>query len=294
MTDMSDLSVPQPVEFRLTTKDYQRISQLAYERFGVDLRNGKRELVSARLAKLLRKTEFRSVDEFYQHVLADQSGESLIKLINALTTNHTSFFREAAHFELLRTQIVPELCSRSKIEVWSAAAATGEEIYSIAICLLEQLGAAGYQKVHILGSDISTKALATADTGAYSADRLQGLSGDLVRRYFLRGRNSWEGWYKIRPEVRKLVALTRLNLIDEYSHPSSYSVIFCRNVLIYFDQPTQKRVVERMIRFLEPGGYLFTGHAESLGGLDHGLEYMQPAVYRRPLSGLRPERRSDK
>jgi chemotaxis protein methyltransferase CheR len=199
VTDISGLITPQPVDLRLTTEDYQGISQLAYERFGIDLRNGKRELVSARIAKLLRKTEFRSVDELYRHVLADQSGESLIKLINALTTNYTSFFREAAHFELLRTQIVPELCSRSKIEVWSAAAATGEEIYSIALCLLEQLGAAGYQKVHILGSDISTKALGTAEAGTYSADRLHGLSGDLIRRYFLRGRNAMAGMVQDSP-----------------------------------------------------------------------------------------------
>ncbi len=268
----------------LKAREFAKIRQLAYDTFGLDLRAGKETLVSARLGKHIRQSGCRSFDEYYQHVVEDSTGEALIHLIDALTTNHTSFFREPAHFDLLRRTFLPEWKNRGSIDIWTAACSTGEEPYSIAMCILEELGPVAPGKVRILATDISTRVLAAAEKGIYPAERFEGLSAMQLRRYWLRGECGWAGSYRAKKEVRALIEFRRVNLLEQVSQIGRFPLIFCRNVMIYFDKPTQQRVVERLAGCLEPGGYLLTGHAESLTGIEHGLQYVQPAVYRKAPS----------
>jgi chemotaxis protein methyltransferase CheR len=268
----------------LTAREFEQFRRLAYEKFGLDLRNGKETLVSARLGKKIRELNFRSFQEYYHHVLEDRTGEALIALIDALTTNHTSFFREPAHFEFLRQTILPGLRERDRIAIWSAACSTGEEPYSIAFGLLEELGEAALAKIRILATDISTRVLANAQRGAYPTERFDGIPAHQLRRYLLRGEQRFKDWYRVKPEVRAVVEFRRLNLVERFSHLGPFPVIFCRNVMIYFDKPTQQDLVKRLAGCLEPGGYLLIGHAESLNGVDHPLRYVRPAIYRKPES----------
>ncbi|HUI57590.1 MAG TPA: protein-glutamate O-methyltransferase CheR [Bryobacteraceae bacterium] len=265
----------------LSAREFEQIRRLAHEKVGLDLRDGKETLVSARLGKKMRELHFRTFQEYYRYVVEDKTGEALTGLIDALTTNHTSFFREPAHFEFLRRTILPDLRRRERIAMWSAACSTGEEPYSLAFCLLEELGEAALRRIRILATDISTRVLATAQRGAYPADRFEGIAAQQLRQHLLRGEQRCQGWYRVKPEVRAMVEFRRLNLMEGFAHLGHFSVIFCRNVMIYFDRPTQQNLVNRLAGSLEPGGYLLIGHAESLNGVDHPLQYMQPAVYRK-------------
>jgi len=265
----------------LRAREFARIRQLAYDTFGLDLRAGKETLVSTRLGGQIRKLGCRSFEEYYQHVVADSTGESLTSLIDALTTNHTSFFREPAHFDFLRRTFLREWNNRGTIGIWSAACSSGEEPYSIAMCLLEALGPAASEKVRILATDISTRALAKARQGIYPAERFEGLPSLQLRKFWLRGEGDWAGCYRAKKEVRALVEFRRLNLLESAPQVGHFPLIFCRNVMIYFNKPTQQRVVERLAGCLEPGGYLLTGHAESLSRIEHTLRYVEPAVYRK-------------
>lgn len=267
----------------LKAHEFQRICELAYKRFGLHLHAGKEKLVSARLGKLLRAGGFRSFDAYYEHVVADRSGAALTSMIDCLTTNHTSFLREPEHFRVLTGRILPEYRDREALRVWSAACSTGEEPYSIAIMLLEALGRSPKPRIDILATDISTRALEIARHATYTRDRLAGLPGDLRARYF--SQRAKEVTYSLRKEVSSLVRFERRNLMEPFPSASSYSVIFCRNVMIYFDRDTRSGLVRRLRDCLEPGGYLLVGHAESLIGTEHELTYVQPAVYRRPVAG---------
>jgi chemotaxis protein methyltransferase CheR len=243
--------------------------------------------VSTRLAKQIRQSGHGSFNAYYQHVVGDRTGQALVSLINALTTNHTSFFREQAHFEFMRDTFLPEHKDRQHIDIWSAACSSGEEPYTIAMCLAEELGPAVYEKVRIIATDISTQVLTKADRGVYPAERFEGVSDIRLRKFWLRGEGDWAGWYRVKKDLRALVKFQRFNLLGTESDPGRFQLIFCRNVMIYFDKPTQQRVVQRLAGCLDPGGYLFTGHSESLTGIDHGLEYIKPAIYHKAGGGKR-------
>lgn len=269
----------------LTPHEFDQFRKLAYEKAGIDLRSGKEQLVSARLGRRMRALGIRSYKEYYRHVQEDKSGEALIAMIDALTTNHTSFFREIAHFEFLRKTILPGIRRRNQISIWCAASSTGEEPYSIAFSVLDELGLEALPRLQITATDISTRVLGVAKRGAYPADRFRDFPPEQLRNYLLRGEGQWNSWYLVKKEIRAAVAFNRLNLMDDFTHASAFPVIFCRNVMIYFDRPTQEGVIRRMTHFLEPGGYLLIGHAESLNGVNHSLQYIRPAVYRKPESG---------
>ncbi|HUE01803.1 MAG TPA: protein-glutamate O-methyltransferase CheR, partial [Bryobacteraceae bacterium] len=254
---------------KLKPHEFDAIRRLAYEKFGLDLRKGKEELVAARLGKRMREGGFGSFDEYYRHVVGDASGEALVGMIDSLATNHTSFLREAAPFEFLRENVWPGLRERLRIELWSAACSTGEEPYTLAFSLFEQLGAQAFKKVRILATDISTKALDAAHRAVYPAERFSTMPPAWLRQFLLRGEGRWKGSYRIKPEVRSQVEFARLNLVESFSQRSLFPVILCRNVMIYFDKVTQEGVVNRLASCLEPGGYLLIGHAESLTGIKH-------------------------
>lgn len=271
---------------RLKPAEFEAIRRLAYDKFGLDLRNGKEELVTARLGKKMREGGFHSFQDYYQQVVGDSSGKELVEMIDALATNHTSFLREAVHFDFLREKIMPGLRERPRVDVWSAACSTGEEPYTLAFTFCDQWGADAPRKVHIRASDISTKALAAAKNAVYPAERFSAFPPAWLRRFLLLGEARWKGWYRVKPEVRSMLEFERLNLVESFSQRSLFPVIFCRNVMIYFDKATQEGVVGRLAACLEPGGHLFIGHAESLTGVRHELTYVQPAIYRKPNAGI--------
>jgi chemotaxis protein methyltransferase CheR len=274
-------SLPPDVSPRLAPREFKQIRQLAYRSFGLDLKAGKEELVSARLRQLVREGGFGSFDGYYRSVVGDITGVSLAAMIDALATNHTAFFREPDHFDFLRREVLPALAGRRSVELWSAACSTGEEVWTLAIVLNESLPG---QSHRIHATDISRKALAFASRGQYPGERCQGLSADLLSRYFLAEGRPPEAW-RVTPALRNIAAFRRLNLIEPYSWPQPFPIVFCRNVMIYFDRSTQERVIGGLTGHLEPGGYLFVGHAESLTRVSHSLEYVRPAVYRKPGGG---------
>ena len=274
----------------LTPSEFEKIRRMAYETCGLDLKPGKQALVAARLGKYLRNASFRTFEEYCRHVEQDTTGEALTAMMDALTTNYTSFFREPAHFEFLG-RIWPELRGRDGLQLWSAACATGEEPYSIAMTLLELSGAAS-PPPRLLATDISTRALAVAQDGIYGAEKLQPVRRDWFAKYFLRGEGPRKGCYQVTPAVRSAVEFRRFNLIESPLPAGAFQVVFCRNVMIYFDKPTQERVIKRLAQTIEPGGYLFIGHAESLAGIDHPFSYVRPAIYRKKSSGWPPPGRS--
>ena len=272
----------------LTAGEFEQLRGLAYEKFGLDLRQGKEHLVAARLGKIIRENKLGSFQDFLHYVREDSTGQALISMINALTTNHTSFFRERAHFDFLKCVVLPALRGRQRLDLWSAACSSGEEPYSIAFFLLEHAG--WLPRIRILATDISTRALEQAAGGVYPAERLANVPAAMVRNFLLRGEGSAAGFYRVKPRVRELVEFRRANLIEPPPKIGPFPVIFCRNVMIYFDKPTQERVANGLAQCLEPGGWLLVGHAESLSGVRHELEYVQPAVYRKPAAGERSRR----
>ena len=261
----------------LAPQEFEQIRALAYRTFGLDLKTGKEELVSARLRKLVRGGGFHSFHDYYRNIVQDRTGASLLAMIDALATNHTAFLREPDHFQFLRDHVVPALSPRDPIDVWCAACSTGEEVWTLAMVLNEALP---HRRVSIKASDISNKALGFAQRAVYSVERCHGLSASWLSRYFAaEGRPPVS--YQIAPALRAQAAFRRVNLIESYSWPHPFPIIFCRNVMIYFDRQTQERVIAGLSRHLEPGGYLFVGHAESLTRVAHSLEYVRPAVYRK-------------
>jgi chemotaxis protein methyltransferase CheR len=262
--------------------EFEKISRLAYEHFGVDLRQGKQALVEARIGKKLRELGMTSFQVYYDYVKADSTGQALTSMVDVLTTNHTSFFREPRHFDLLRHTIFPTLRNRSQIHIWSAACSSGEEPYSIALSLLEESREEALAKVKIRATDISTRVLDIGKKGVYAADRLKDVPVPILQRYMLKGQNTAANSFRFKNEVRAMIAFEHCNLMQPLHEDYRCSVIFCRNIMIYFDKPTQQDLVHRLSHHLEDGGYLFIGHSESLNAIAHGLEYVSPATYRKP------------
>ena len=269
----------------LTDRTFEKIRKLIYEKAGIDLRQGKQTLVAARLGKKLRESGLKDYDAYLDSVLADKTGESMIALIDALTTNYTSFLREPQHFQFLRDEILPAVAHRGKFDIWCAAASTGEEPYSLAFTMLDVLGPTAAAQVRILATDISTRALATATQGIYPADRLAGAPREWLSRYMSPGQGKFQGFYQARSAVRRMIHFRRLNLIEPFTHSGTFPLISCRNVMIYFDKATQQDLVNRMTNHLEPAGHLFIGHAESLSGIHHSLRFIAPAIYQRQTGG---------
>ena len=276
----------------LHPQEFARISQLIYDHCGLDLRHGKETLVAARLGKKLRELRMTSFQQYYEYVTKDGSGAAMAGMVDHLTTNHTSFFREARHFDFLAKTIYPTFKTHAQIHIWSAACSTGEEPYSIAMSLLEEAGADAAAKVRIKATDISTRVLEKARRGTYEAERFGGIPVELLQRYLLKGRDKFEGRFRFKESVRSMIDFAHLNLMDALPESYRCSVIFCRNIMIYFDKPTQESLVRRLAERLEDGGYLFIGHSESLNGISHGFEYVSPATYRKPV--LFPSRKTSR
>jgi chemotaxis protein methyltransferase CheR len=267
--------------------EFDFIRGLVYERSRISLSPDKRQLVSARLGKRLRATNLSSVGEYCRLLQAPGADEELANLIDAISTNHTFFFREVAHFDFLREKVLPEMLERARAErwgkfhVWSAACSSGEEPYSIAITLAECLPTWSWQ---VEATDISRRVLARGAAAVYSSETVERLPRETLRNHFQRGFGPQEGNYRVKRTLRDRVSFHHLNLLQgELPFRDPFHVIFCRNVMIYFDRPTQEELVLRLASRLVPGGYLFVGHSESLTHMRHSLQAVRPAVYRKPL-----------
>ncbi|HWA85551.1 MAG TPA: protein-glutamate O-methyltransferase CheR [Opitutus sp.] len=268
--------------------EFEFIRTLVYDRSRIHLGPEKRELVSARLGKRLRAARLATVGEYCELLRSPGADEEISHLIDAISTNHTFFFRENAHFDFLREVALPELLAKrqarrwARLNVWSAACSSGEEPYSIAMILDENLGATGWPW-RVEATDISHRVLARATAGIYRDDVVQKLPAGYAQRYFQRGFGPQEGNQRVKPALRNAVAFGQLNLLEgQPASPEPFQVIFCRNVMIYFDRPTQQQLVNKLARHLVPGGYLLVGHSESLTGIKHSLQTIRPAVYRLP------------
>jgi chemotaxis protein methyltransferase CheR len=286
------------IDDNLTEGEFRLVSELVYRHCGIDLHEGKRDLVRARLAKRVRSSGAASIAEYLESVRSDPTGREFGHLIDAISTNLTSFFRESSHFDHLRQSLVPALVSRrrsdraGRIRAWSAACSTGEEPYSIAMTLLDALGDAPGWDVKVLATDISRDVLRRARAGAYDGTRLGSVPPALRSKYFRRAPNAGREQggesgrqpagappFVVSERLRQAVVFNYLNLMDPWPFRGPFDFIFCRNVMIYFDKPTQERLVGRFWEVLAPGGLLFTGHSESLTGVAHRFRYVMPTVY---------------
>ena len=276
----------------LADADFRRVADVLKRHAGIHLADDKRELVRSRLAKRLRALGYSSYRQYLEdHVVpADRSGQTggeFVHFVDVLSTNLTSFYREPAHFDYLRRHVLPGVLARSggRVRGWCAAASTGEEPYCLAMTCLEAAREHGVAKpdVKVLSTDICTKVLAEASAGVYAEPRAKAVNPALRGRYW-EPRRLPDGMPAIAAgrELRDACVFRRLNLMDRPPFRGPLDFIFCRNVMIYFDRPTRESLVGRLLNVLAPGGYLFTGHSESLTGTSHALRQVQAAVYQKP------------
>jgi chemotaxis protein methyltransferase CheR len=246
-------------EFEFGKADFERVRSLIYARAGINLHAGKHAMVYSRLSRRLRETGHRSFSQFLDALERANDAMQWQEFVNCLTTNLTAFFREDHHFAVLAEELNAR--SASPVRIWCNAASTGEEPYSLAMTVIETLGSGA--NASILATDIDTKVLATASQGIYGADS-RGLDADRLRAHFLRGKGANAGKIRIKPGVARLVDFRTFNLMDaRWSFAEPFDIVFCRNVMIYFDGETQRRVLERIREVMRPGGVLFVGHSEN-------------------------------
>ncbi|ADH85365.1 CheR family methyltransferase [Desulfurivibrio alkaliphilus] len=270
----------------ISDREFSLIRNLVYERFGINLTEQKRSLVVGRLQKLLRTEGYQTFQEYHEALVADTSGAALDKLINRISTNYTYFNREQAHFDFFHQEVLPALINRQRanreqdLRIWSAGCSSGEEPYYLNILMMEQLGGEyAAWRAGVLATDISDQALCKARRGLYEDDQVSRLPLLLRNKYFDRQPN---GSWQARENLRREVTFRRFNLMNrQFCFKKGFQVIFCRNVMIYFDTATRQALVRRFHHCLEPGGYLFIGHSETLGREQSDFQYLMPAVYRR-------------
>jgi chemotaxis protein methyltransferase CheR len=272
----------------ISEAEFRQISDLVYQHCRINLHDGKKELVRARLAKQMRNGGFSRMSDYLDHVLGDASGEEFTLLIDSLSTNLTSFFRESAHFDHLKEKFLPALAARKRkqgnqrILAWSAGCSSGEEPYSLAMLLNQELPAQEGWDVRMLATDISTRVLESAQRGQYPESRVQSIPPAMRAKHLEISRVDGNKIYTVNSFLRGMIRFRHLNLMDAWPFKGPFDFIFCRNVMIYFDKPTQEKLVGRYYEVLQPGGLLFTGHSESLTGVNHRFRYVEPTIYARP------------
>jgi chemotaxis protein methyltransferase CheR len=262
----------------LTANQYHSIQHCLYDTCGIKIGDGKQDFVKSRLSKRLTALRIETYDAYLNFAQSDPFEFS--KMIDALTTNKTNFFREIQHFDFLNREVLPNHNS-NKLRIWSAACSSGEEPYSIAIALSENIPNINRYDAKILGTDISTKVLGIAKHGEYSEAILSDVPAALRQKYFRPVKPKPDRSFMVNDDLKRMVRLARINLLGDWKMSGPFDVIFCRNVMIYFDKETQTRLVNRFYDLLAPGGYLFVGHAESLDRASIPFKYIQPAVYQK-------------
>ena len=270
---------------KIGDKDFVRFCDFVYQRCGITLSDNKRDLVHSRLAKRLRSLGLDSYEEYFDLLYNGRDNEQeIVNLLDAISTNVTFFFREDKHFDFLVDTVIPVLesskkrGSERKIRIWSAGCSTGEEPYSLVITFAENMTLENWD-FRILATDISTNVLSHARKGVYEQERLRNVSGTLMKKYFTGSRDGSR--FQVNQKLASSIKFARLNLMHDFPFRGRFDCIFCRNVMIYFDRPTQEQLVNKFSSFLNPGGYLMIGHSESLTNVKHDLTYVQPSLYRK-------------
>jgi chemotaxis protein methyltransferase CheR len=263
-------------EFDFTRSDFERVRALIYQRAGISLADSKQEMVYSRLARRLRATGIVSFATYLDELDAGRMQHEWESFTNALTTNLTSFFREAHHFPLLAEHA---LRARGPLTIWCSASSTGEEPYSIAMTLCEAFNTLA-PPVQIIATDIDTNVLATAANGIYGLERIDKLAPERIKRFFMRGKGAQEGMARVRPELRQLVTFRHLNLLSgSWQLAGQFDAIFCRNVMIYFDKATQRKILARFVPLMKPDALLFAGHSENFLYVSESLRLRGKTVY---------------
>ena len=253
-------STMQGREFGWTDADFDRVQSMIYRRAGISLHDGKHAMVYSRLSRRLRETGYQTFRDYLEWLESADSPEWQ-EFVNALTTNLTSFFRESHHFEVF-ANLLKSKPNGTSWRVWCSAASTGEEPYSIVMTAMEALGSS--PKFSLVASDIDSKVLASAERGVYRLDGMKGIDAGRMHRFFLRGKAGNEGMVRIKPDLGRLIEFLIVNLIrDDWPFNNPFDVVFCRNVMIYFDAQTQRQDLERIFKVMKPGALLFVGHAEN-------------------------------
>jgi chemotaxis protein methyltransferase CheR len=263
---------------------FQKFSALVYEKTGIFLKPEKKELLNARLGKRLRATGIASFKEYYAHVIHDRSGAELVHLIDSVSTNFTSFFRENAHFEILSTTVLPAFVKEGRgknkdILLWSSASSSGEEPYTMAMVVEDFVSHHPGMRYRIMATDISTRVLTQAKSGVYAEERVAKVPKPFLKKYFQKGVGNSDGLVKVKEDLRRKVQFDHFNLMDDFPWREAVDVIFCRNVMIYFNRETQQELVRKFHQALTPGGYLFIGHSESISGLRHDFTQIDATAY---------------
>ncbi len=260
----------------LSKRSFDAISNLFHEVSGIRLTEAKRALVTGRLSKLAHAAGATNLDTYVADLLAGRYPDDMGKVIDRLTTNETYFFREPKHFEFVASYLARRSRSAGELRVWSAASSSGEEAYSLAMLLADKMGPQGWQ---IIGTDLSTEMVATARRGLYTMERARNVSKDYLRRFCLKGHGEHEGHLLVSRDLRQRVHFECANLTQTLPEIGEFELVFLRNVLIYFDTPGKADIVRRVMGRLRRDGFLFTGHAESIGNLGLSLKSIAPAVY---------------
>ncbi|MEM8567621.1 MAG: protein-glutamate O-methyltransferase [Bacteroidota bacterium] len=271
----------------LTQDDFGRFSAYVYQQCGINLTAPKRILLEGRLQKRLAFLNMRSFKEYYKHVTSPAGKDELVHMLDSVSTNKTDFFREPGHFDFIRNVILPEFRSTKSnkpLRVWSSACSSGEEPYTTAMVLQDQIEKGGLFGYEILATDISTKVLKQAINAVYLENRIVDVPQHFRKKYLLKSKDPGKTLVRIVPELRKKITYKRMNLMDaDYKLDTMQDIIFCRNVLIYFDKETQKNVARKLIQYLRPGGYLLIGHSESLFEMDLPLKQIMPATFQKTV-----------
>jgi chemotaxis protein methyltransferase CheR len=274
---VSQIKVESAKEFIFTKSDFERVRALIYKRAGISLADSKQEMVYSRIARRLRATGIVSFSTYLDQLEAGRLGDEWEAFTNALTTNLTSFFREAHHFPLLAEHV--RRLEGGPITIWCSASSTGEEPYSIAMTVCEAFNSLT-PPVQIIATDIDTNVLAVGAQGVYGFERLDKMAPERAKRFFLRGKGEQEGMVRVRPELRQLVTFKPLNLLgDGWPLTGQFDVIFCRNVMIYFDKATQRKILARFVPLMKPHGLLFAGHSENFMYVSDALKLRGKTVY---------------
>jgi chemotaxis protein methyltransferase CheR len=271
----------------ISARDYARLCDLIYSEAGIALGTEKKTMLEVRIKRRLKALNLDSYRQYCEALFGrERPKDEILHLIDVVTTNKTDFFREPRHFEFLTGSALPDLTARNRtgrpLLVWSAGCSTGEEPYTLAMVMSEYaLSHSGF-RFRILATDVSTTVLAKADRGVYAKEVVAPIPAALQRKYFLRSRDRESGLMRVAPELRRTVEFRRINFMDsDYGIPEKADAIFCRNVIIYFDRPTQERILGNLAAHLAPGGYMFVGHAETLHDMRLPLTPVAPALYRR-------------
>jgi len=281
MASSTDNKTPPEREFDFSTEHFSWVRTELYDYAGIVLADHKKDMVYNRLVPRLRELKIDNFDEYLRCI--DSSPAEFSLFVNAMTTNLTSFFRERHHFDFIKQSIIPKLSEQGirRLRIWSAGCSLGEEPYSMAMTLLDSTTDLSSWDVRILATDIDSKVLGIAASGAYSIDRTNKLPKTLLRKWFMKGTGLQAGKVKVSKLLQRMIVFKHLNLMEEWPMEGPFNFIFCRNVMIYFDKETQIRLLDRMADILQPGGYLFVGHSESLARHDSSFKLIGRTIYQK-------------